>query len=506
MDQVLTEFVQTLRRAGLRVSSSETLDGLLAAGITGIDDRDRLRAVLRAAMVKRSRDIPTFDDIFDRFFGLGDGPLSLGRPMLGQGQPGEGPFTMDQSDLERAIQMALRQAPRQAREGPQDDAQQALDELGRQISELTEALLRGDMPQVMARLAAALQERRGEASGLEPSDVDRLTFPLASPLQRGRMTQEILSRLDWSRVVSEMQALIRALAAMGEDELAQLLRGRARDVQELFPRWVAEEVASGFDRRNPEWRPPIGRALAQKDFSEFTEAEIEAMSRQVDLLARKLRDDLSRRRQSGGRKRLDVSRTLRRSMRTAGVPMELMFREPRPSRLRLAVLCDVSSSVRNASRFMLQLVYSLQQQRGRIRSFVFISDLTEVSDFFERNPLDAAVQMALSEADIPYWAHSNFGRAFRIFLDEYGDAINTRTTVIVLGDGRSNFHDPQLDALATIRQRARRLIWLNPESRWGWGYGDSIIDLYAQECDFLTECRNLEQLTVMMEYLAETAR
>jgi hypothetical protein len=475
MDQVLTEFAQTLRRAGLRVSSSETLDGLTAAGIAGIDDRERLRVALRAAMVKRSRDIPAFDDIFDRFFGLGSSPLSLGQPMPGQGQAGEGSLPMDQSDLKRAIQLA----------------QQALDELGRQISELTEALLRGDMPEVMARLAAAMQESRA-------SQMD-------NPLQRGRMTQEILNRLDWSRVVAEMQALIRALAAMGEDELAQILRGRARDVQELFPRWVAGEVSSGFDRRNPEWHPPIGPALAQKDFSEFTEAEIEAMSRQVDLLARKLRDDLSRRRQSGGRKRLDVSRTLRRSMRTAGVPMELMFREPRPSRLRLAVLCDVSSSVRNASRFMLQLVYSLQQQRGRIRSFVFISDLTEVTGFFERNPLDAAVQMALSEADIPYWAHSNFGRAFRIFLDEYGDAINTRTTVIVLGDGRSNFHDPELDALATIRQRARRLIWLNPESRWGWGYGDSIIDLYAQECDFLTECRNLEQLAAMMEYLAETA-
>ncbi|RME47313.1 MAG: hypothetical protein D6791_06170, partial [Chloroflexi bacterium] len=130
VDQVLTEFVQTLRRAGLRVSSSETLDGLTAAGIAGIDDRQRLKAVLRAAMVKRSRDIPTFDEIFDRFFGLQGSPLSLGQPMPGQAQPGDDPFPTDQSDLERAIQMA----------------QQALDELGRQISELTEALLRGDMP------------------------------------------------------------------------------------------------------------------------------------------------------------------------------------------------------------------------------------------------------------------------------------------------------------------------------------------------------------------------
>lgn len=475
MDQVLTEFVQALRRAGLRISSSETLDGILAANMAGIEGREHMRAALRAALVKRSRDIPTFDEMFDRFFGLQGSPMAPGQPMPGLSQPGGGELPMDQTDLERAIQQA----------------QQALDELGRQISELTEAILRGDMPEVMARLAQAMHDSRA-------SQMENL-------LQRGQMTQEILNRLDWSRVMAEMQALIRALQAMGEDELAQILQGRARDVQELFPRWVAEEVSSGFDRHNPEWRPPVGPALAQKDFSEFTEAEIEAMSQQVDLLAQKLRDDLSRRRQSGGRKRLDVSRTLRRSMRTAGVPMELSFREPRPNRLRLALLCDVSSSVRNAARFMLQLVYSLQQQRGRVRSFVFISDLTEVTDFFERNPLAAAAQMALSEADIPYWAHSDFGRAFRMFLDEYGDAVNSRTSVVILGDGRSNFHDPQLDALSTIRQRARRLIWLNPESRWGWGHGDSIIDLYARECDFLTECRNLQQLTAVMEYLTETA-
>lgn len=475
MDQVLTEFVQVLRRAGLRVSSSETLDGLLAAQIAGIDDREQMRAALRAAMVKRSRDIPTFDQIFDHFFGL-QGEMPLGQPMPGQGQPGEGDFPLDQSELEQAIQRA----------------QQALDDLGEQISDLTEALLRGDMPEVLSKLAQAMQDAR--ASQME------------NFLQRGRMTQEILRRLDWSRVVAEIQALIQVLREMSEDELADALQGRARDVHELFPRWVAEEVSSGFERHNPEWQPPVGPALAQKDFSEYTAAEVEAMSRQVDRLAQKLRDELSRRKRTGDRKRLDVSRTLRRSMRTAGVPMELLFREPRPSRLRLALICDVSSSVRNASRFMLQFVHSLQQQRGRVRSFVFIEDLTEVTNFFERNPLDAAVEMALTDADIPYWAHSDFGRSFRMFLNNHSDAINSRTTVIVLGDGRSNFHAPQLDALATIRQRARRLLWLNPESQWGWGHGDSIIDLYARECDFLTECRNLEQLTAVMEYLTETAR
>ena len=474
MDQAFIEFVQTLRRAGLPVSSSEALDGLVAASLVGIREREQMRVALRAALVKRERDVPLFDAVFDRFFGLRGDPVPLGQPMAGSGQEGE-LLPGQQDDLEQAIQMA----------------QEALDRLGQQIRELTEALLRGDMATVMAMLADQIDRAR-------PGEMDNL-------LQQGRLTREILQQLDWEQVLAEMQALVAALAQMGEHRLAHLLQQRIRDVRELFPRWVADEVASGYRRTNPEWRPPVGPALMQKDFAAFTEDEVRAMSRLVDDLARRLRDDLSRRRQQGGSKRLDVSRTLRRSMSTAGVPMELAFKQPRRNRLRLALLCDVSSSVRNASRFMLQFVYSLQQQRGQVRSFVFISDLAEVTDFFERNPLEAAVQMALSEAEIRYWAHSDFGRAFRTFIEEYPDAINSRTTVIVLGDGRSNFHDPQLDALASIRERARRLIWLNPEPRWGWGHGDSIIDLYAQECDVLVECRNLEQLRQVMDMLSRQA-
>ena len=123
----------------------------------------------------------------------------------------------------------------------------------------------------------------------------------------------------------------------------------------------------------------------------------------------------------------------------------------------------------------------------------------------KHGPKVEAVQMATSEADIRYWAHSDFGRAFRIFLDRYPDAITSRTTVIILGDGRSNFYDPQIEALQTIHRQAKRVLWLNPESRWGWGSGDSIVDLYATECDVMEECRNLEQLTSIMKMMTADA-
>src|SRR5690606_33604204 len=139
------------------------------------------------------------------------------------------------------------------------------------------------------------------------------------------------------------------------------------------------------ERMSPRKNVPVTKELEKKEFARFTEDEIRAMQDLVEQLARKLREDFSRRTKRGGTKRLDVSKTLRQAMSTQGVPMELVFRENRRNKLRLAVLCDVSSSVRNASRFMLQLVHSLQQQRGAVRSFVFISDIDEVSDFFTRN-------------------------------------------------------------------------------------------------------------------------
>jgi len=472
MDEVLVGFIQVLRRAGLRVSSSEALDAFLAARQVGLRHRPTLKAALRAALVKQQRDIPLFDELFDRYFSPTAEPL----PLPGQGER-EGPGLPGRLKPHEAFLQRLREA---------------MERLGhRPLDRLTEALLAGN---VMVITAEMLRH-------LTPEQLQQLE----NLLQRGQVTRYILDQMGWRRIQAELIQLARALQAAGEFELAQQVRQRLWELQELFPRWVANQVQEAYDRMHP--RTPsrlVPKALQQKTFAQFTEEEVQAMQEVVDQLAQKLRADVARRMRRGGVKRLDVSRTLRASHRTAGVPMELVFKEQQRNRLRLAVLCDVSSSVRNASRFMLQLVYSLQQQRGRVRSFVFIADVDEVTRFFERNSLEAAIEMATGEANIRYWAHSDFGQVFRQFLELYSDALNKRTTVIILGDGRSNFFDPQVEALAEIRARSRQVIWLNPESQWAWGHGDSIIHLYAQECDLLVECRNLEQLTQVMEHLTRT--
>lgn len=473
MDDVLVGFVQVLRTAGIRVSSSESLDGMVAANLTGIRERSIFKSALRAALIKRQQDRELFDELFDRYFSPNPALAEAMAQALGKG------FGKEGEGEERPSEEFMRRL------------QETLERMGRQApSEMAQALLSGNAVVITAEML----------KHLSPEQLQQLQ----NLLQRGQVTRYVLDQMGWNELQNELMQLARDLQRAGEFDLAQEVRHRLWELQELFPKWVAGEVNDAFERMSPRKNVPVTKELEKKEFARFTEDEIRAMQDLVEQLARKLREDFSRRTKRGGTKRLDVSKTLRQAMSTQGVPMELVFRENRRNKLRLAVLCDVSSSVRNASRFMLQLVHSLQQQRGAVRSFVFISDIDEVSDFFTRNSVDAAVEMATSSANIKYWSHSDFGEAFRQFNERYGDSVNTRTTVIILGDARSNFYEPRVEELQAIASRARQVIWLNPESMWGWNTGDSIVGLYEPEVDLMVECRNLEQLVAVMDHLTKT--
>lgn len=469
MDDVLINFIQILRRCGLRVSVSESLDGARASSAIGLEKRESFRAALRASLIKKTKDIPLFDAIFDAYFTDTPSDIPI-EEMFGHGlpKPGEG----DDADFDEAMRRAM-------------------EEMGG-VDDMTQALLQGNVQFITAEM---LQH-------LTPEQLAQLR----NMLQRGQLVRFVLDKLGWERAQQQMRELIEQLMRQGDYEAAQRVQARLWELQELFPKWVASEVTERAQKQlQPErQRAPQAQDMLNKDFSQYTDAEVQAMEEVIEQLARRLREDWSRRAKQGGRKRLDVPRTMRAAMATSGVPMELRWKQKRRNRLNLAILCDVSSSVRNASRFMLQLVYSLQQQRGRVRSFVFIADLAEVTETFEREQIDEAVRIATSEAGIMYWAHSDFGRAFREFLDNHGDALSSRTTVIVLGDGRCNWYDPQTEAVQAIQERARKFIWLNPENQWQWGTGDSYAPLYARHCDLMVECRNLAQLTEAIEYLMAT--
>ncbi|MDI7252323.1 MAG: VWA domain-containing protein, partial [Actinomycetota bacterium] len=222
--------------------------------------------------------------------------------------------------------------------------------------------------------------------------------------------------------------------------------------------------------------------------------ELQQMRRAVDVLARKLRNKLSLREKRMRRDKLDVKATLRKNMRYGGVPFHLVLRTKRLEKVELMVLCDVSSSVARVSQFMLQFVYTLQDCLAKVRSFVFVDELGEVTNFFQEEDIERGVRRALTEAGIAYHARSDFGYVFRQFCERYLQDVGFRTYILIIGDARNNYNDPCTWALERMRDRSKGIIWLNPETKPFWDTGDSVMGEYAPHCKEVRVCRTLKDL------------
>jgi uncharacterized protein len=243
------------------------------------------------------------------------------------------------------------------------------------------------------------------------------------------------------------------------------------------------------------------QSLAEKSFFYLTEEEIRRMDEAVTRLAQRLKNVVAVRRRRAKRGRFDSSKTLRHNLQYGGVPFRIVFDRKRKDKPQVMVLCDVSDSVRNVSRFMLQFVYALQDLYSKVRSFIFVAEIGEVTQLFTEYDANQALDTALHGNLINVYAHSDFGRAFKSFHRDYLAAVNKRTTVIVLGDARNNYNLPHEWVMKDVQQRAKQVIWLNPENRMTWGFGDSEMDRYAPFCTIVEECRNLNQLYRVIDRL-----
>ena len=216
----------------------------------------------------------------------------------------------------------------------------------------------------------------------------------------------------------------------------------------------------------------------------------------VTRLAQKLKNVITIRRKRQRRGKFDLKASMRRNMSHGGVPFELIFKQRRKERPKVVILCDISSSVSNVSRFMLQFVYSLQEAFTKIRSFVFVAELGEVTAVFRDTEIYDALEQALEGGDvINVYTRSNFGYAFPTFWRAHLHTVDSRTTVVVIGDARNNYNDPRAWCLRDIHRKAKNVVWINPESPGAWGFGDSVMDKYLPYTDVAEECRNLRQLS-----------
>jgi uncharacterized protein with von Willebrand factor type A (vWA) domain len=460
MDRRILEFIGDLRRAEIRVSPSEAVDALGAAAEVGLADRATFKTALAATLIKEARDLPTFDRLFDLYF--------LDLRALGEG-----------------VRKAL---------GPPDPRIQALldrllGEGGLELDPLTDLILRGGE----AELEMAIRQG-GEHVGLE-----RLMYYL----QVGYFSRRIQDRLDWEAIEQDLARLIQLLEGQGLDP-GQLARIRNHlDLRlEAFRRLIRRHVERELERRAYRQGERLTRELlTDKPLFALTAEEVAQMKAVVARLARRIKDALALRQRQEEKGRLDSRRTVRRSLQYGGIPMELRFRRRRREKPKLVTICDVSDSVRNASRFMLQLVWSLQECFSRVRSHVFVSEIAEVTQAFNTYPVEKAIEWALRGAPVDYHCRSDFGYAFSRFCRTELEGLDRKTTVLVLGDARNNYNDPQAWALRTIRERVKGIIWLNPEGKWGWGIGDSVMPLYAPHADVVRECRTIGQLAQVVDNL-----
>ena len=460
MDERILEFIGDLRRAELRISPTEAVDALAASAEVGLEDRETFKATLAATLVKEARDRETFERIFDLYF--------LDLEALGEG-------------LRKAL------GPEDPRVREMLDGAMAEEDL--ELDELTELLMRGQGSEMEMAIRSG-----GQHAGLE-----RLMYFL----QVGFFSRRISDRFDWSAIERDLERLMQALEARGLDpgQLARI-RNYLELRLEAFKRMIRQHVERELERRAYRQGEKLTReVLSEKPLFALTPDEVAQMKAVVARLARKIKDALALRQRQEQRGRLDTRRTIRKSLQYGGVPMEVFLKRRHRDRPKLITVCDVSDSVRNASRFMLQLVWSLQECFSRVRSFVFVSEIAEVTQAFNTYPVERAIEWALKGAPVDYHCRSDFGYAFSRFANTELDSLDRKTTIIVLGDARNNYNDPQAWALRLIRERVKGVIWLNPEGQWGWGIGDSVMPMYAPACDMVRECRTIAQIGEVVDNL-----
>lgn len=451
MVPLILDFVACARAAGLRVSTGEVLDCLARAGRIDPLDESQFCALLRANMAKSRLAQEHFDRIYHLYF----------------------------HELRREIDDASVSVAVQTEEiGARVRALAPDDPVPGAVADFIE----GD-PVTYLRLLRQIDsegdsQRQGPGANLG-SLVRRL--PVLATLERARAILE-----------DYLATHRRELHWETRREIERHLRHRLDSARRLFTEAQRPAVTPQIIRNSTSERQD---QLSQRSFSGLSPAEVAQMRQVIARLVRKLKDAIGLRYAARSRGLLDVKKTLRRAARYQGVPLELCRRRRPPRKGRIMVLCDLSGSVWSAARFMLNMLHALQDCFDWVRSFVFVAGLVEVTDLFERHDIDQAIAKVLTETDLTYGAATDYGLTLRQFRSDYMEAVNKKSTVIIIGDGRSNYGNPEEGIVAEIRDRCRRLIWLNPESEAFWYTGDSEMRTYMPLCNEVRCCQNLDQLS-----------
>jgi uncharacterized protein with von Willebrand factor type A (vWA) domain len=449
MDKRMVEFIRAIRAAGVRVSLAESEDAMRAADVVGVLDPTQFKSTMKTTLVKDSKDFQIFDYFYPLFFSSNKPPME------------NIPDNLTQEE-QNMLQQALRS-------------------------------LAGQMQAIKDLIQQMLEGRNFTDEQLDQMGQDAGMNQAGDMYQRPWFERRMNRQAGMQQLNDMIDQLLDMLAQMGMDEdrldqLREMMEGNADALSKQISNYVGSSMAEEMANSEPQTKPD----LMDVPFTRLGQEEIDQIREEIRRLAARLRSRASLRQKRAKAGTPDPRRTLRANMRYGGTPIELK-RKTRHVKPRLIVICDVSTSVRYCTEFLLTLIYELHDQVASTNSFIFISDITDISMEFKEYGVQEAVEKVLSE-NRPGYYNTDLGNSLHTFKQHHFGLITGKTTVIILGDGRNNYNNPRLDIVDEIQRKSRRLIWFCPEHPKIWGSGDSDMHQYAAKSDGVYYVNTLRDL------------
>jgi len=455
LEKKILSFARYLRKAGIPVAVPEIMDALRGVQLVGFSKK-RFKTVLKSTLIKEEIDVLVFDKLFELYFERQYSPDSEKQP--------------DKIDSAKS-ELFLNKVFGHEGKGLGANVRGAI------RSRLALAVYSVNREE-MQKLACEAVEKTTPFKQEDLHDFDELLYQVKAAVEWFMFIFYLEVRKEKGAIEEEEYFICKENLVSLEKMMKELLE------KEIISQMGEEGLRQILDYQN----------LRRKEFSRIKESDQEKIKRQIVKLGKKIATRKGRRKRPGLKGQTDLRNTVRKCVKTGGVPIRLSSKDRIIDEPDLLVLCDVSGSVARFSTFMLLLVYSLQDRYRHVRSFLFIDLLTEVTDYFKNCDPQRAIKEAMEKAPVSDTNNSDYGRVFFRFAAQYMHLVNPRTVVLVLGDAKNNWRSDERLAFKEIAHNARRVFWLNPQPRETWNTRDSVMGAYAPYCDQVMECRNFEQL------------
>ncbi len=455
MEERILQFISSLRSSGVRVSLAETEDAFKAVDQLGIQDRETFRLTLRATLVKDVRNLPSFDELFPLFFDTSNAP-----PMMNIEQD----MTPEEADM----------------------LAQALQNFNETLREMLERLIRGE------QFTQEELDQIGQLTGVRHADDLRYREWMARRMQQA---------LGFQKVRQALEDMLQLLAQLGMDpqrteQMRGILQANQRSLEEQLRQYAGQQIAENMSVQRPD---NDIENLLNRPFGALSDKDMDKLRKEVQRLATILRSRVALRQKRAKSGQLDAKATIRANLKHGSVPFHIKHRSRR-LKPKLVVICDISTSMRHCSELMLSLLHAMQDQVSKTHAFAFIDHLEFISPDFMGKQAKEAVSSVMQRMPSGYYS-TDLGNSLGNFDQDYMDTIDSRTTFIMVGDGRNNYNNPRLDIFRTIARRSNRTLWLNPEPRGQWGTGDSDMLQYEPLCDEVLKVGTLRELTAAVDQL-----